>query len=155
MNHEFHEFHESDNLCNLCNSWFGICSLGNIMSIRAGSNGKEKNRIGELLTAKEVEALTQFKIAVEKDLGSEILKFIFFGSRARGKGREYSDLDVLVLLREEKRIFTDKIYDIAGDVFLDYDVDISPLVMGEDYFNWLKGIERAIALDIEREGIPF
>jgi predicted nucleotidyltransferase len=123
------------------------------MSIRAGSKGKEKNRIGELLTAKEAEALTQFKIAIEKELGSEILKFIFFGSRARGKGRKYSDLDILVLLREEKRIFTDKIYDVAGDIFLDYDVDISPLVMSEGYFNWLKGIERAIALDIEREGI--
>ncbi len=123
------------------------------MSIRAGSKGKEKNRIGELLTAKEAEALTQFKIAIEKELGSEILEFIFFGSRARGEGREYSDLDIMVLLREEKKIFTDKIYDVAGDIFLDYDVDISPLVMSEGYFNWLKGIERAIALDIEREGI--
>lgn len=124
------------------------------MSIRTRSKGRKGNRIGELLTAKELEALTKFKIAVEKELGSEILKFIFFGSRARGKGREYSDLDVLVLLKEEKRIFTDKIYDIAWNIFLDYDVDISPLVMGKGYFNWLKKIERAIVLDIEREGIP-
>jgi predicted nucleotidyltransferase len=111
-------------------------------------------RIGKLLTAKELEALTKFKIAVEKELGSEILKFIFFGSRARGERKKYSDLDVLVLLKEEKKIFTDKIDDVAGDIFLDYDVDISPLVMSKEYFNWLKSIERAIALDIEREGIP-
>ena len=123
------------------------------MSIRAGLKGRKGNRIGELLTAEEAEALTKFKIAIEKQLGAEVLKFIFFGSRARGEGKEYSDLDVLVLLKEERRVFTDKIYDVAGDIFLDYDVDISPLVMSEGYFNWLKGIERAIALDIEREGI--
>ncbi|MHC9541417.1 MAG: hypothetical protein AB9903_18085 [Vulcanimicrobiota bacterium] len=41
----------------------------------------------------------------------------------------------------------------AGDILLEKDINITPLVMSSERFVRLREIERGIALEIERDGI--
>lgn len=105
------------------------------------------------LSAGEKEALLVFIKKLREQFGKEVVRIILFGSMARGEGHEESDLDVAVLLKEENFRIRKEIYDLASDIFLEYDIDISPFVMSQQKFEWLKAIERGIALEIEKEGI--
>lgn len=105
-----------------------------------------------LLTEQEKKALFKFKKQVLEALGDQILSFTLFGSRARGEGDEDSDVDVLVLLKERTASSRRQILDIASDLFLEYEIAISPLVMSLNQFENLKNRERLLAIDIEREG---
>lgn len=97
--------------------------------------------------------LSAFKKAVSKRFGKSIKKFILFGSRARGEGDEFSDLDVAVLVDTEERLVMGEIIDIATELRWETDIAISPLVINTEYFKFLKDIERGIALAIDKEGV--
>lgn len=105
------------------------------------------------LSTIEVVALTEFKDKVQKQLKGNLLSVRLFGSRARGEGDENSDLDVAIIVRKDDRMLKKQVYDYAAEIFLDKEVDISPIILSKSKFNWLKSIERGIALDIEQEGI--
>lgn len=106
------------------------------------------------LTALESGAVERFLKNLRRELHHNFLKAILFGSRARGKGNEDSDIDILVILREISLEEKHKVWDLANDIFLDTEVYISPLVMSEAYFKRLQGLERLLPKEIEKEGIP-
>lgn len=97
----------------------------------------------------EKDVLSTFKEAVLKRFGKSIKKFILFGSRARGEGDEFSDLDIAVLVDTEERLVRGEIIDIATDLWLQSDISISPLVINSEHFKQLKKMGRGIALAIE------
>jgi predicted nucleotidyltransferase len=107
------------------------------------------------LSGAEREALRRYRRALQERLGDNLIKTVLFGSRARGEGGTGSDLDVLVLYREEKPHLRREITDLAVEIFLDVEIDLSPLPMSEEHFQKLKGLERALALSIEKEGVEF
>lgn len=110
------------------------------------------HKIGNLSPA-EIGAIKDFKENLHKALKDSPFRTVLFGSRARGEGNANSDIDILVLLKQEKHHLRKEIYDIASEILLEHDIDLSPFVISEERFEWLKNIERGIALDIEREGI--
>lgn len=107
----------------------------------------------EHLSEAEKKALAQFKEQLQRQFADNIIEVRLFGSRSRGQGHTYSDLDVAVFVKEESRQLRRQIYDLASDIFFTTDINISPLIFTKEKFNWLKSIERRIALDIEHEGI--
>lgn len=106
------------------------------------------------LTPAENKALSLFLERIRQDLGASLKKAVLFGSRARGGGNEDSDIDVLVLVDELTLEKKHVVWDIACDVLLETEIDISPLVMSQAQFAALQEHERLIAKDIEQEGIP-
>lgn len=105
------------------------------------------------LTDLEKRCLEDFKRQVSSSLGDLVVEHRLFGSRARGEGDEDSDLDVLVLTRRIDVPIKNAVWDIANDILLQHDVNISPLVMTADNYRLLVSRERLLALDIEREGV--
>jgi predicted nucleotidyltransferase len=77
-----------------------------------------------------------------------------FGSRARGEGHEYSDVDIALIVTPEGRARRHELYDVAFDVGVAHGIQLAPLVLTVEQFRELKERERLIALDIAREGIP-
>lgn len=76
-----------------------------------------------------------------------------FGSKARGEGNCYSDLDILVLLNQEPNISVEEeIIDIGFDIELKYDVVIGILVHSKTFWN-SKGVLMPIYKEIEKDGI--
>ena len=106
----------------------------------------------ESLSSSEREALSLFVAAIRNTHRDHIMRVVLFGSRARGEGDEDSDIDILVLLRDEEQGMRRSIIDIAGDIFIEKEINISPLVMSSAHFARLRKIERGIALEIERDG---
>ncbi len=82
------------------------------------------------------------------------MKLLLFGSRARGEGSSTSDIDLLVLLREESFRVQKEILDDAAEIVLELGINLSPCVMGIESLERLRGLERLFARDIDREGIP-
>lgn len=104
------------------------------------------------LTPLEEKAIAEFKKKVQKQVGSGLMQLRLFGSRARGEGHEDSDLDILVLLKEASTAVRASLFEIAADILLEFEVDISPLVMSQEHFEDMKRRERLLPLEIEREG---
>lgn len=107
-----------------------------------------------VLTSAQREALKALKARLEPFLEARGGRLRIFGSRARGDAEPHSDLDLAVLVpgltREEKR----NVLQQVAEVELETLTVFSALVMSEEDFQGLKALERRIALDIEREGVP-
>lgn len=106
------------------------------------------------LTQQEDKALAAFKKRLETFFQNNLIEMRLFGSRARGEGDEDSDVDVLVLMREAPMAVRGKVFEIAGDILVEFGIDISPLVMRREQFQDMKNRERLLALEIERDARP-
>lgn len=104
------------------------------------------------LSLQEKKAIAAFKERLLKQFGDQVTSLKLFGSRARGEGDEESDLDVLVLLKEDSLAVRNQILDIATDLFLEYEIDISPTVMTQTHFEDMKRRERLFPQEVERDG---
>ncbi|MFO7991234.1 MAG: nucleotidyltransferase domain-containing protein [Thermoplasmata archaeon] len=89
---------------------------------------------------------------VEEIKGIEgVSKCILFGSVARGTADLNSDIDILVLLRDEG--VEDEILQIAERVSSEESVRITPDILKEDKFELMEKHNDSFAENIEKEGI--
>ena len=77
-----------------------------------------------------------------------------FGSCARGEMREDSDVDVAVVLEHIDGRTKRDVIDLSADVGLAHDVPLSATVLDRATFERWRAQERALVMDIEREGVP-
>ncbi len=97
--------------------------------------------------------LTEFHDRLSSRFGADLVDVRLFGSLARGEATEESDVDVFVLLRTAGWTERRTVLDIAGDLFAEHDLLISPTVFDvARYEEWLRQ-ERALVMDIERDGV--
>jgi uncharacterized protein len=83
-----------------------------------------------------------------------IIDIRLYGSKARGEGRQDSDLDVMVELPDYDRAIVEEIDDIIYQINLEYDVFISALVFGKDELEEGPMSESPIYKVIQMEGVP-
>lgn len=93
-----------------------------------------------------------FSTALLKRAQSEIHSIIWYGSTAKGRGNEDSDIDIAIIARNE----SDDLWQIANTVAakysLEYDCVISILLISEERFERMKRIGRLLATNISSEG---
>ena len=108
-----------------------------------------------VLGPKELRFLKEFKQRLLSNYPNRIKQVTLFGSRAIGGAQEMSDYDVFIMVDRKEKQITDKIFDLAYDIYAasDLTVDISPVIMSEEYFQNRLSQERRIAMDIETQGI--
>lgn len=81
------------------------------------------------LSQRESEALREFSTRIRAALGVKLRELRLFGSKARGDARPDSDLDVLVVVDDERVRAEDLAIDIAFDINVASDLYISPRVV--------------------------
>jgi predicted nucleotidyltransferase len=102
------------------------------------------------LSPQEQLTLRELRERVGQQFGPRLVELRLFGSRARGEGRDDSDLDVLICLRELSREDRRIVQDLAFDLELEQGLVISPLLADAAQWPTDSFLSQAIA----REGLP-
>ena len=105
------------------------------------------------VTKLEEKAIEQFLKETRNSQKSNFVRAVLFGSRSRGEGDENSDVDILIILKTVSPLIKNSVWDLANDVFLEMEIDISPLVMSKAQFQQLRNRERFLAREIDERGI--
>lgn len=110
-------------------------------------------RFPQHLTAKEREAITAFISRLQEEFPGRIVQTMIFGSKARGDSRAWSDIDLLILVKDEDWPLRQAINTLAARISLEYDVLIGPRVIGQQ--RWTRMATRNFSLyhNIAAEGI--
>ncbi len=102
---------------------------------------------------REKTVLDKFKTLLLKQVSLD--KLILFGSRVRGDAGRYSDIDVVVVLKDDadEQDF-DYVSDCAWEAGFEYGIVIVPVVFTKN--EWENGPERysLLAQAVEKEGVP-
>ena len=106
------------------------------------------------LKKKEMGAVKEFCTAVKKTLGNDLVSLRLFGSKARGKARRDSDIDIAVMVRKRNSRVWDKVMDAAFYTNLKWEVYISPRVIESRALRDPKWRVTGFVQNLEREGIP-
>ena len=91
------------------------------------------------LDPNEREALQTFVRRIREGYPKQVVQTILFGSKARGDSTPDSDIDILVILREEEIQTRSQILTIASRISLDYDVLLNPVIVGEARYQRQQG----------------
>ena len=81
------------------------------------------------LNGKDRLALKEFQERLLLLLGDKLLKILLFGSKAQGRATTESDIDVLVLIKDNAITFRHPILDQAFEVNVKHGVYISPRII--------------------------
>lgn len=98
-------------------------------------------------------ALADYAARLRGALGERLRAVRLFGSWARGEAGPGSDVDVWVLVDTLDPVTRRVPFDVSVETLLAHGVDVSPTLMDEALWADLRGRERRIAGDIEREGV--
>jgi predicted nucleotidyltransferase len=101
-----------------------------------------------LQTAQELARL------LRERLGSAVVDVRLFGSHARGEADEHSDVDVAVVLEAVDWPTRRQVLDLATDLGLAREVRLSPTLFDRQTFERWQRQERALVVDVLREGLP-
>jgi len=108
------------------------------------------------LEPNEQAAVTEFVGRLLSRYGSDLLRVVMFGSKARGDSRDDSDLDVLVVISEYGDGYWqhwNELVDLAWDIQLTYGVIISLILKDEIHYARMKRDGLLLARNIERDGL--
>jgi predicted nucleotidyltransferase len=83
---------------------------------------------------------SEYAQRLAKNLGGELLRVSLFGSRARGEGRQRSDFDLMVVLRQASGNNREIVHRLATEVELehDYTIDLSTKITDAERFEQLR-----------------
>ena len=100
------------------------------------------------------DAARRFAAALRERYGDALVDVRLFGSCARGEMREDSDIDVSVVLEQVDWRTRRDVIDLSADIGLAHDVLLSATVLDRRTFEHWRRQERALIMDIERDGLP-
>ncbi|MBI1741811.1 nucleotidyltransferase domain-containing protein [Candidatus Acetothermia bacterium] len=89
---------------------------------------------------------------LHSDVSEEILKIVLFGSCARGQDRSDSDIDLMIILRQDRWEVIDRIYDLITDLMLEYEREISLKVFSAAEYRKLSEPPTPFMKQVQSEG---
>jgi predicted nucleotidyltransferase len=99
------------------------------------------------------QAMQELKELLVKTFPDDIERVILFGSRVKGTAEEYSDYDVLIILKHSYDWrFEDKIYDTTWEIDFKHDIFTDVKIISTDELQTLRGKQPFIQDAIE-EGV--
>src|SRR3970040_1493848 len=105
------------------------------------------------ITKKEGEALQAFIQRLLAELGQKVSRIILFGSKARGDSTADSDIDVLILAKEENWQLARTISRISSKIDLDYDILLNTLLIADQRWEQMTRERFSLCRNVERDGI--
>ncbi len=105
------------------------------------------------LTVNERFALKELLEHLVQEHKLQVLQVVLFGSAARGDRGEDSDVDLLILMLSEDWRDYEPIRDLAAGLSTQYDIFLSPKVMGIRHFQRVKRVQPLFYQNIRKDGV--
>ncbi len=111
------------------------------------------------LKPNERAALVELRDALRGQFGERLVKFVLFGSKARGESDEESDVDVLLVIRDfDKEKDLDEWNELEDRAFeigrMRHGVAFNTIEYSQSEYEYERRREIPLITNIEREGIP-
>ncbi|MDD2921939.1 MAG: nucleotidyltransferase domain-containing protein [Anaerolineales bacterium] len=106
------------------------------------------------LLPKERKAVREFIKTVRSTYGDKIQRAALFGSKVRGDATKYSDVDILLIVSDDKWRFRQPISVILSDIALKYDVMLDIRVISEARWQHMADIQAGLYQNISRDAVP-
>jgi predicted nucleotidyltransferase len=97
--------------------------------------------------------VNQFARDAKEILGDNLVAEYLFGSYARGEETEYSDIDILLIVKEYDYRLRSKLSSLSSDYSLEKDVLISPVLTDLNAWRKNKRCETLLYQEIQKDGI--
>jgi predicted nucleotidyltransferase len=98
-------------------------------------------------------ALAAYVARVTRLYADEVLSVTLYGSQARGEAKAESDIDVLVVVRQDTPTLRQELTDLAWQVQFEYGVVISDIIRSVEQFDRMRANRFPFYQNIEREGV--
>lgn len=112
-----------------------------------------KKRPALKLSAKEKKAVQEFLANVRQSYGERIRHAALFGSKARGDDTNYSDVDILLILTDDKWGFRQAFSTLVSDIALKYDVLLDVRAISEARWQYMAEIQAGLYQNISRDAV--
>lgn len=106
------------------------------------------------LAPKERKAVREFVRTVRLAYGDKIQRAALFGSKVRGEGTKYSDVDILLIVTDDKWRFRQPMSVILSDIALKHDVSLDVRVISATRWEYMKNIQAGLYQNISRDAVP-
>ena len=86
------------------------------------------------ITEKERKAIAEYEELLLKKFPRRIREIILFGSKSRGDFSQTSDIDLLIVVSRDGKKIRNEITALTHEPVAKYLVDLSPIIVEEDFF---------------------
>lgn len=105
------------------------------------------------LTDSETIGVKKFIERVRQFVASHLLELYIFGSKVRGDFDKESDIDILLVIESDDWHIREEISNIAADINLEFDCNISPVIYTQREHEKNKYFQTLFIQEVEREGV--
>jgi predicted nucleotidyltransferase len=113
-----------------------------------------KSRPALKLAPRERKAVREFVRTVGLSYGDKIQRAALFGSKVRGDDTKYSDVDILLIITDDKWRFRQPMSVILSDIALKYDVALDVRVISARRWESMKAMQAGLYQNISRDAVP-
>ena len=106
------------------------------------------------LSLKEKKAVREFIRTVRLSYSDKIQRAALFGSKVRGDYTKYSDVDILLIVADDKWKFRQPFSVIVSDIALKYDVELDIRVISAERWQYMENIQAGLYQNISRDAVP-
>lgn len=106
------------------------------------------------LTGKEYRAIVEFKKRLVERLGENLIAIKLFGSRAEGRYREGSDIDLLIILKEENKVTENILIDVRLEILNEFDVYPEIISFSLSRYIFFRNLQVPFLLNVEKKAVP-
>ncbi len=112
-----------------------------------------KKRTALKLSPRERKAVQEFLAKVRQAYSEKIQRVALFGSKARGDATQYSDIDILLIVSDDRWNFRQAFSVIISDIALKYDVLLDVRVISAARWQYLAEIQAGLYQNISRDAV--
>lgn len=105
------------------------------------------------LTDVEKSVVDRFVKLIRAGLRDNLVDIEIFGSKVRGDYSEFSDIDILIIVKDRSLDVMDKVADITSDLNIEYNLSISPVIFSEHEYSMNESMSSPFVSSVEAEGI--
>ncbi|MBI1793443.1 MAG: nucleotidyltransferase domain-containing protein [Chloroflexi bacterium] len=106
------------------------------------------------LSTREKKAIREFITKIRLAYGEKLQRAALFGSKVRGDWNKYSDIDILLIVADDKCKFREVLSAITSDIALKYDVLLDVRIISAARWQYYADIKAGLYQNITRDAVP-